>query len=183
MRVITHVLKIIKKNYYLRIKKDTVGYARSLGVRIGERCQLLVDPSIAFGSEPWLVSLGDHVDVTEGCRFVNHEGAIWVLRGLDKRTEEIAKYAPIRVGNNVMIGMNSIIMPNVTIGNNVVIAANSVVTKDIPDNSVYGGVPAKPISNLEKCLERSREGGYPIKSMTGKRKREYLYKVHPEWFN
>ena len=176
------ICKKILKMYYMIIKKDKVAYARRLGVKLGNNCQLLVDPSIAFGSEPWLITLGDHVYVTEGVRFVNHEGAVWVLRGLDKSMEEVAKYAPIRVGNNVMIGMNSVIMPNVTIGNNVVIAAHSVVTKDVPDNTVVGGIPAKPISNLEKCLAGSKEGGYPIKSMKPKDKRRYLYNKHPEWF-
>ncbi len=52
---------------------------------------------------------------------------------------------PIVIGDNVWIGMNAIVLPGVKIGNNVVIAANSVVTKDIPSNSIAGGVPCKVI--------------------------------------
>lgn len=48
----------------------------------------------------------------------------------------------ITIGNDVWIGMNVIIMPNVTIGNGVTIMAGAVVTKDIPDYSIVGGVPA-----------------------------------------
>ncbi|WGE49855.1 sugar O-acetyltransferase [Actinobacillus equuli subsp. haemolyticus] len=48
---------------------------------------------------------------------------------------------PIVIGNNVWIGGNSVVMPNVTIGNNVVIGAGSVVTKDIPDNYIAVGNP------------------------------------------
>lgn len=50
---------------------------------------------------------------------------------------------PIHIGNDVWIGGNVTIMPGLTIGNNVVIAAGAVVTKDVPNNSLVAGVPAK----------------------------------------
>lgn len=52
---------------------------------------------------------------------------------------------PVKIGNNVWIGGRSVINPGVTIGDNVVIASGSVVVKDVPDNAVVGGVPAKLI--------------------------------------
>lgn len=58
------------------------------------------------------------------------------------------KYGKIKVGNNVWIGANSFIKVGVTIGNNVIIGAGSVVTKDLPDNGVYGGTPAKLIKSM-----------------------------------
>lgn len=57
---------------------------------------------------------------------------------------------PVNIGNNVWIGGNSVINPGVTIGNNVVVASGSVVTKDIPDNVVVGGNPAKIIKEICK---------------------------------
>lgn len=56
---------------------------------------------------------------------------------------------PVNIGNNVWIGGGSIINPGVTIGDNVVIASGSVVTKDVPDNVVVGGNPAKIIKQIE----------------------------------
>ncbi len=56
---------------------------------------------------------------------------------------------PITIGNDVWIGANCTILPGVTIGNNVVIAAGAVVTKDVPDNCVVGGVPAKIMKEIE----------------------------------
>lgn len=60
---------------------------------------------------------------------------------------------PIVIGDDVWIGMRAIIMPGVTIGKGVIIGANAVVTKDVPDYSVVGGIPAKIIKNrLEDSL-------------------------------
>lgn len=65
------------------------------------------------------------------------------------RRKHLAVAKPVTIGNDVWIGGNVTILPGVTIGNNVVIAAGAVVTKDIPDNTLAGGVPARPIRPLE----------------------------------
>lgn len=57
---------------------------------------------------------------------------------------------PVTIGNDVWIGGHSTICPGVTIGNGVVVAAGSVVTKDVPDNVVVGGVPAKVIKQIQQ---------------------------------
>ena len=64
----------------------------------------------------------------------------------------MAKAAPVRIGDDVWIGGNVTILPGVTIGNNVVVAAGAVVTKDVPDNSFVGGVPARLIRKLKNDL-------------------------------
>ena len=65
----------------------------------------------------------------------------------------LAKAAPVRIGNDVWIGGNVTILPGVTIGNNVVVAAGAVVTKDVPDNSLVGGVPARLIREIENDVD------------------------------
>jgi maltose O-acetyltransferase len=55
---------------------------------------------------------------------------------------------PVTIGNNVWIGRSCTILPGVSIGDNAVVAAGSVVTKNVPPNTLVGGVPAKAIKDL-----------------------------------
>ena len=65
------------------------------------------------------------------------------------RREKKAYSKPVAIGDDVWIGGNCTILPGVTIGNNVVVAAGAVVTKDVPDNCVVAGVPARIIKRLK----------------------------------
>lgn len=56
---------------------------------------------------------------------------------------------PVNIGNNVWIGGRAVINPGITIGDNVVIASGAVVTKDVPDNMIVGGNPARIIREIE----------------------------------
>lgn len=73
------------------------------------------------------------------------------------RRKHLGVGKPVTIGNDVWIGGNCTILPGVTIGNNVVVAAGAVVTKDVPDNSLVGGVPAKVIRTLETGFEKEGE--------------------------
>ncbi len=69
---------------------------------------------------------------------------------------------PIRIGNDVWIGSNVVVLPGVTIGNNVVIGAGSVVTKDIPDNVVAFGAPCRVIREITDYDKEYYRKGCPI---------------------
>lgn len=73
-----------------------------------------------------------------------------------KRRQHMGHAQPVTIGNDVWIGGNCTILPGVTVGSNVVIAAGAVVTKDVPDNCVVGGVPARVIKSIE---DDTREQG------------------------
>lgn len=70
-----------------------------------------------------------------------------------KRREHIGQASDIHIGNDVWLGGNVTILPGVTIGDNVVVGAGAVVTKDIPDNSLALGVPAKVVKKIENDLK------------------------------
>ncbi len=133
------------QRYYL-IKKDPIAFAKKIGVNIGENCRLLGIDDRTFGSEPYLITIGNHVTVTGQVKFINHDGGVWVFREPEK---DMVLIKPITVGDNVFLGFRSIIMPGVNIGSNVVIGAGSLVIADIPSNSVAAGVPARVIRSVE----------------------------------
>lgn len=68
----------------------------------------------------------------------------------EPRNKGLEQARPITIGDNCWFGANVSVMPGVTIGNNCVISAGSVVTKDMPDNSVIMGVPAKAVRKINE---------------------------------
>jgi len=122
--------------------------ARALGVKIGGGCRIYTS---SFGIEPWLISIGDRVTVTSGVQFITHDGATWLLRDEKGRRYRLA---PIEIGNDVFIGVNSIILPGVRIGNRVIVGAGSVVSRSIPNNCVVAGAPAKFIRTFDEYERR-----------------------------
>ncbi len=144
---------------------------RKSGVNIGKNSEIY--PDVIFGSEPYLITIGDSVRITSGCKLITHDGGIWVLRNL-KLLENGDFFGKIIIGNNVHIGMNTIIMPNVIIGNNCIIGCGSIVTKNIPDNSVATGVPARVIETIEEYYNKNKDRCEFTKSMNSKEKERYI---------
>lgn len=155
------------------LRADPVRFARSIGVRVGSDCRLIGVTRATFGSEPYLVRLGEHVTVTAGVRFVTHDGGVWVFR---REFPNIDVFHPIDVGNNVFIGINTIILPGVRIGDDCVIGAGSVVAKDVPPGTVAAGVPARPIRTLAEYRDRILAAAMHIRDMPEDKKRVHLEK-------
>lgn len=109
-----------------------------------------------FGSEPYLISIGKHVTVASQVSFITHDGGTWVFRHEPKYVDVI-KYGRIVIHDNCFIGFGATIMPGVSIGPNAVVAAQSVVTKNVPENTVVGGFPARVLMTLAEYAERSLE--------------------------
>jgi acetyltransferase-like isoleucine patch superfamily enzyme len=150
-----------------------VKYARGLGVKVGEGCRLEIDHD-TFGSEPYLVTLGDHVTIAANVDFVTHDGGVWVFR---ERDPDIDLFAPIVIERNVFVGMNSIILPGVTVGADSVIGAGSVVSRSIPPGSVAVGVPCRRIKSIDEYWEKVKSSAIPTKRLTSTEKRAHLERV------
>ena len=146
------VRRLIQKLKLRYGSQDTaINTLRAMGVRIGERCRIY---TTSFGSEPWLIRIGDHVCISNDVTFVNHD-LNWPFQD---KYESLTCFGPIEVRDNCQIGVRATILPHVTIGPNSIVGACSVVTKDVPPNTVVAGNPARFICTLEeyeqKCLAR-----------------------------
>lgn len=148
---------------------------RKSGASIGKNNEIYAD--VSFGSEPYLIELGDNVRITSGCKLITHDGGVWVIRNLEK-IKNVDLFGKIKIGNNVHIGMNSIIMPNVTIGDNCIIGCGAIVTKNIPNNSVAVGVPARVIESIEIYYEKNKNKYDYTKNLNKKDKEKYLRKKY-----
>ena len=94
------------------------------------------------------VTIGNHVNLAQGITVtaLNHN-----FKDTSRRIDEQGfSTKPIMIEDDVWIGANAVILPGVTIGKHVVVAAGAVVTKDVPDNTIVGGVPAKEIKKILK---------------------------------
>lgn len=111
---------------------------------------------------PELIKLHNNIMVAAGVRFVTHDASYTVLSklGLGKFPERVGC---IEVMDNVFIGYNATILPNVRIGENYIIGASSTVTKDLEANGVYAGTPVKKIGSFDEYVQKCAQnpwGGY-----------------------
>lgn len=106
-----------------------------------------------------------------------------VVRGLSEISgggvyEDTDIFKPVKIGNNVQIGTDAIIMPGVTIGNNVIVGCAAVVTKDVPDNSVVVGVPARVIESVDEYIAKNECNILFTKSLSYEEKRKKIEAIY-----
>jgi len=170
MRIWNRYLRMIVKPFFEIYRRlCPLKYARFMGVNFGENCHFY--GPIDWGTEPWLINIGNNVYITNNCKFVNHDGGTLIFRK-DIPDLEITK--PITIGNDVYIGTDTFVMMGVNIGNNVVIGARSLITKDVPDNSVAAGHPARVIKTTTEYLEKLKMESIHLGHLKGKEKDDAL---------
>lgn len=120
-----------------------------MGMQVGKNFKrlkgVILDPSHC-----WLIEIGDNVTMAPRVHILCHDASTKQFLGY-------TKIGRVKIGDNVFVGAESVILPGVTIGNNVVIGANSTVTHDIPDNSVYAGSPARLLCSLDDYLKKEEK--------------------------
>ena len=96
------------------------------------------------------ITLGDRLVVSMNVHFLTHDYSYTtaLISINEKPTTDIGVLREIVIGDNVFIGMNSILLPGTIIGNNVIIGAGSIVRGKVPDYSVVAGNPATIISDI-----------------------------------
>jgi acetyltransferase-like isoleucine patch superfamily enzyme len=135
----------------LRCRRDPVGFARSLGVQVGDGCKFYGVTRLTWGSEPYLVRLGNNVGVASESRFITHDGGVAAIRHLRPQADLVS---PIRIGSRVFIGLGAIILRGTVIGDDTIVAAGAVVRGTFPSGVIIGGVPAKVIGTVAEWTQR-----------------------------
>ena len=109
-----------------------------VGIDFNRQQGSYIDPTHCF-----LIEIGNNVTFSIRVTVLAHDAST-------KKSLGYTKIGKVVIGDNVFVGANATILPNVTIGTNSVIGANSVVSKNVPENCVVAGNPARVISSLEE---------------------------------
>ena len=166
-------LKLFWVNNIGTSNKKKIKYLESEGAVIGKGTRLNCKIS-SFGTEPYLIRIGENCLLAKDIDLITHDGAIKVLNSLGKFENNMDKMGPVIIGNNVYVGVGAFVMPNVHIGDNSIIGAGAIVTKDIPANSVAVGIPARVICSTEDYYNKCRDSLDDLNGMDQKQKRDYL---------
>lgn len=153
------ILKLhsIWRNLY---DKAYIEICKARGLKVGKDVIFIEAP--AFGSEPYLIEIGNRTKITAGCTFINHDGAMYVIRSMPKYADT-RNFGRIKIGENCFVGNNCTFLPGSQMGNNCILGTGSVLSSSMPDNSVYAGVPAKFICTIEEYGDKAIENNviYP----------------------
>lgn len=134
-------------------------FSRIIGKPVDESFTLFPPFYTDFGKN---ITVGKGVFINSGCRFqdqggitidddslIGHNAVLATLNHeMDPAHRKDMHPAPIVIGRRVWLGANVTVTPGVTIGNGAVVAAGAVVTRDVPANTVVGGVPARILKNI-----------------------------------
>lgn len=104
-----------------------------------------IGPNTLIDASSGEVTIGSHCSISAGTQIYTHDTVLWALSGgrQPKRT------GSVRIADNVYIGSQCVVVPNVTIGTRVVVAANSLVNRDVADGLIVAGTPARRIGRVE----------------------------------
>lgn len=167
---------------YLRIcRPDSIEYAEYLRRRgvfhsMGEHCHIL--PTTNF-TDPAYVRLGNNVHFSNSS-IIGHDGSIAMLnRAFGVKLEAVGK---IDIRDNVFIGYQAIILPNVTIGPDAIVAAGSVVTRDVAPGDIVAGIPARPIGRVRDLVAKLKEQteALPWADLIRQRTEDFDLEIEPE---
>ena len=154
-------------------KTKPIKYAKKVGVNFPDG-GLHIYGSVNWSTEPWIITIGNNVHITDGVKFITHDGGTLLFR---QYVPDLEITKPITVGNDVYIGNNVVILPGVNIGNRVVIGAGAVVSKDIPDNSVAVGVPARVIKTADEYFEKLQQESLHVGHLNGEERDKKLKEI------
>jgi len=151
--------ELIRRCYYRHMynSETYVKYLRDKGVQVGENTHFFSPTTVIVDvTRPDLLEIGRGVKITANVTILAHDFSCSVLRPVYHELLDKCSGKTV-VGDNFFLGIGCSIMPGVKLGKNVIVGVGSVVTKDVPDNVVVAGNPARVISTLDEYYEKLKE--------------------------
>lgn len=161
--------------FYWQVIATPEKQARHLGVKIGKQC--LINTRY-WPSEPYLVTIGNHVQITHNVSIHTHGGG----NAIRQQHPDFDVFGKVVIEDWAYIGAFSQIMPGVTIGEGALVAAGSVVTKSVAPHTVVGGNPARYICTTEEYYEKNKKYNIGTKGKTLAEKKVILLGLPGEMF-
>lgn len=170
-----HGLKALLSHVYWTYFRTALDYARHIGVTVGEYTWI---NTRKWSSEPFLIKIGDHCQITQDVTFQTHGGGNCIRW----KCPDFDTFGKIVVEDWAYIGCNAIILAGVTIGEGALVAAGSVVTKSVAPHTVVGGNPARFICTTEEYLNKNIKYNLHTKGMGRTEKMKLLHSLEEERF-
>jgi len=121
----------------------------SRGLKIGNNVN--IGEGVSFDYEyPYLIEIGDNCRIADGTRFLAHDATTFRALG-------VTRIAKVRILDGTFIGERSIVLPGVTIGPHALIAAGSVVNRNIGEDMIAAGNPARPYAKYSELIKRYKK--------------------------
>ncbi|MCU4316006.1 acyltransferase [Acinetobacter bereziniae] len=168
------IFRCFKKAYRISF----VYIAKKNGLVIGKD-SLLVG-SQDFGSEPFLIEIGQKCLITDGVRFVTHDGSIQVPliekgASVESVYSHYSTFGKIILKDNVFVGVSAILLPNTEVGENSIIAAGAIVKGKFPKNCVLAGNPAKIICSIDDYYNKHCKKILELTNKTNRKEQILLF--------
>lgn len=201
VEIIDKIKRVYRGITHQITSEDYIRWLSKKGISIGENCYFFSPNTVNVDTQrPWLLKIGDYCKITQGVIILTHDYSRSVLRRV--YGDVVGGARQTIIGDNVFLGMNTIVLMGANIGDNVIIGAGSVVSGTIPSNVVAAGVPAKVICSLSEyykkrkskmkgeaiqsaILYRNKYGHYPTEMVMGEffplyaeRSKDYLNQRH-----
>lgn len=159
-----------------RLRRDPVRYFRTQGAEIGEGVEIFGANLFTFGSEPYLVSIGNEVTISHDADFITHDGGLRVARA---RYPDAYLYGRIKVADRCFLGAHCVLLPGAKVGEGSVIGSGSIVAGEIPPRVVAVGSPAKPVRSVDEYIQANKHLWVDTAGLTPRAKKELLLRRLP----